>query len=159
MNNDWTGCEGSGRGLILRYRKYFLKRLKKHEIFWNQDLPNVKVKLKIAPLHAVQTYMGNSGIAPRILNLGARGNEWSTSDSGRFTPEKEHRYPLHTRLDGPQSRSWHFEKEKNLLPLSAFFRTPGHPACSLVAIPSTHPRIPNMKKSRNKDCDIRSDCD
>jgi len=30
---------------------------------------------------------------------------WSTLQPGRFTPEKETRYLLHSRLSGPQGRS------------------------------------------------------
>jgi hypothetical protein len=35
--------------------------------------------------HAMKTYWRSGGIAPRILELGTRG-EWSTSRPGRFTP-------------------------------------------------------------------------
>jgi hypothetical protein len=65
----------------------------------------VKVKVKVFPLHVMQAYKENTGIAPLILNLGARWNEWSTSQSGGFTPEKEYRYPFNTRLDWPQNLS------------------------------------------------------
>jgi hypothetical protein len=46
---------------------------------------------------------GSRGIA--LLYLGARWGGWSTPRSGRFTPGKETRYPLHERLCGPQVRS------------------------------------------------------
>jgi hypothetical protein len=57
-------------------------------------------------------------MAPIILNLRTRV-EWLTSRLGRFTPKKEHRYSLNSRLGGPRSRSERFG-EKNFLTLPGF---------------------------------------
>ena len=54
---------------------------------------NVHVKLhvskyesKVFTVHASKTYKGRRGIAPLILNLGARWRWWSVSRPGCFTP-------------------------------------------------------------------------
>jgi hypothetical protein len=39
------------------------------------------------------------------LTLATDGGSWSTSRSGRFAPEKVPRYPLYSRLCGPQGRT------------------------------------------------------
>jgi hypothetical protein len=39
------------------------------------------------------------------LTLTLDGNGWSIPRPGRFTPGKETRYPLYSRLGGPQGRS------------------------------------------------------
>jgi len=39
------------------------------------------------------------------LTSALEGGGCSTSHPGRFTPEKETRYPLYMRLGGPQGRS------------------------------------------------------
>ena len=52
--------------------------------------------------------------------LTSHGEEWSTWRSGRFTPEKEPRYPLHRRLDGPHSRCGCFGEQKFLSLLTGF---------------------------------------
>jgi hypothetical protein len=36
--------------------------------------------------HAMKTYWGSGGIAPRILTLTLDGGEWSASRSGCFNP-------------------------------------------------------------------------
>jgi hypothetical protein len=51
-------------------------------------------------------------------------------------PGKSPRYPLGRRLDGPQSRSGHYEEEKNLSPTGN--RTP---AVQPVAIPTEPSRL------------------
>jgi hypothetical protein len=43
-------------------------------------------------------------MAPLILSV-LYGSQWSISSPGRFTPGKEPRYPLHSRLRGYQIRS------------------------------------------------------
>ena len=49
------------------------------------------------------------------------GGEWSSSCSGRFTPEKEPRYALKRRLCRPQKRYGHFGRGGNsVFPLSGF---------------------------------------
>jgi len=45
--------------------------------------------MKMYPLikhHAMNTYLGNVGITPRIINLSTRGGKCSSSRSGCFTP-------------------------------------------------------------------------
>jgi hypothetical protein len=53
---------------------------------------NVKVKVKLSLCltkhHAMKTHWGSGGIAPRILDLGTRWDEWSDSRPGRFTPRE-----------------------------------------------------------------------
>jgi hypothetical protein len=72
----------------------------------------------------MKTYLGNGGIAPRILNLGTRW-KWVVSFNPRplYRQGKERRYPLDRRLDGPQSRSGR-GGEQNKYPVSAGSRTP-----------------------------------
>jgi hypothetical protein len=79
---------------------------------------NVKIKVKfllcLTKHHAIKTYWGSGGIAPRILVLGTR---WRRVIS--FTPrtlypqEKSLRYALDRRLGGPQNRSGRGGEEKN----------------------------------------------
>jgi hypothetical protein len=45
-----------------------------------------------------------------FFNLGARWGGWSTPRPCRFTPGKVTRYPLHTKLGGPQCRSGRVRK-------------------------------------------------
>jgi hypothetical protein len=47
-----------------------------------------------------------------FLNSALLG-EWPASCPGHFTPKKEPRYPLHTRLGGPHGRSGRCDEEKN----------------------------------------------
>jgi hypothetical protein len=47
------------------------------------------------------------------------GGKCLTSRPGRFTSEKELRYPLNSRLDGPHSQYGRFRKEENF-PLAEF---------------------------------------
>jgi hypothetical protein len=86
----------------------------------------------------MKTYLGNGGIAPRILDLGSRWR-WVIS----FTPRPLHsqgkslRYPLHRSLGGPQSRSGSDGEEKNSQPPTGIetqeLRCTAH---SLVTIPT-----------------------
>jgi hypothetical protein len=54
------------------------------------DAVKVKVKVKLSLCltkhHAMKTYWGSGGIAPRIIDLGTRWWWWSASHPGRFTP-------------------------------------------------------------------------
>jgi hypothetical protein len=74
----------------------------------------VKLSLCLTKHHAMKTYWGSGGIAPRILDLGTRWR-WVVS----FTPQplyprgKSPWYPLDRRLGGPQSRSGRGGEEKN----------------------------------------------
>jgi hypothetical protein len=67
--------------------------------------------------HAMKTYWGSWGVAPRILDLGTRWR-WVVS----FTPwplylqRKSPWYPFDRRLAGPQSRSGRVGEEKNSQP-------------------------------------------
>jgi hypothetical protein len=45
-----------------------------------------------------------------FFNVDARCGGQSTPSPGRFTPGKENRYPLYTRLRGPQGRSGRVRK-------------------------------------------------
>jgi hypothetical protein len=66
------------------------------------EVPQKKVK---SALQQATNAQGESrGIALPILELGAR-LEWSTPRPGRFTPDKELRYTLYSRLVGPQGPS------------------------------------------------------
>lgn len=73
-----------------------------------QDLPSPRRmssaamcgKGKALPFHAVTACKWTRGIAPLVLNLGL----WSASRPGGFTPRKERRYLLNTRLGGKQVR-------------------------------------------------------
>ena len=67
-----------------------------------------------------------------FLTSGPNGGELSTTGSGRFTPAKEHRYPLNRRLGGPQSWLNALEKRKTLL--HTLIRTPHRPSCSLLGV-------------------------
>jgi hypothetical protein len=53
---------------------------------------NVKVKVKLFPCltkhHAIKTYWGSGSLAPRILDLGTSGGEWSDSRPSRLTPRE-----------------------------------------------------------------------
>jgi hypothetical protein len=73
----------------------------------NRDDDNDKVKSCLTEHHAMKTYWGTGGIAPRILDLGTR---WRGVVS--FTS----RYSLARRLGGPQSRSGHCGEGKNSQP-------------------------------------------
>jgi len=79
--------------------------------------------------------MGGGGrqiLLHSFLNTTPDGGEWLASRPGRFTPDKERRYPLNRRLGGPQSRFRGFVKRyKFLVPTG--IRTPNRPARSLVA--------------------------
>jgi hypothetical protein len=44
--------------------------------------------LYLSKHHATKTYWGSGGIAPRILDLGARWNKLSASRDGHFTPRE-----------------------------------------------------------------------
>jgi hypothetical protein len=61
-----------------------------------------------------------------FFNLGDRWGGQSTPRTGRFTPEKETRYPLYRRLGGPQGRSG----RENLAPLPTGIRSTDRPARS-----------------------------
>ena len=50
-----------------------------------------------------------------VLTLTLDGVEWVRSRLDGFTPGKKTRYPLNTRLCGPQNRSRRFKEDRNLL--------------------------------------------
>jgi hypothetical protein len=74
---------------------------------------------------------GSEGIAPRILNLG-----WRRVESFMLRPfypqGKSPRYPLDTRLCGPQSRSGWWGQEKEFLPLTRNEFTVVQPVAQLL---------------------------
>jgi hypothetical protein len=75
------------------------------------------MSLRLTKHHAIKTYCGSGGITSRILNLGARGGEWSASRSGLFTLGGKNRYPLDRRLDGTQNRSGRNDEKEKSQPL------------------------------------------
>jgi hypothetical protein len=83
------------------------------------EVKEVKLSLCVTKHHAMKTYGGNGGVAPRILDFGTRWR-WVVS----FTPRPVHLqgkspwYPLDRRLSGPQSRSGRGGEEKNSQPPS-----------------------------------------
>ena len=62
---------------------------------------------KIFSVHAMNTYKGNRGTVPRILNLCSRWR-WLASRPRQFTPTKELQNSLSVRVGGPHSRARHF---------------------------------------------------
>ena len=78
----------------------------------------VKVKVKFTPEEAAKVHRGSRGIALHFfLTSALDGGGWSTPRPGRFTPEKETRYPLYRRLGGPQGR---FGRVRKISPPPAF---------------------------------------
>jgi len=53
-----------------------------------------KLSLCLTKHHAMKTYWGNGGIAPRILDLGIRWGEWLAARPGRFTPRERASGPI-----------------------------------------------------------------
>jgi hypothetical protein len=67
--------------------------------------------------HAMKTYWGSEGIAPRILALSTRLRRVVSFTPRPLYPQgKSPSYPLNRRLGGPQSRSGHGSIEKNSQP-------------------------------------------
>ena len=60
------------------------------------------------------------------LTTALHGGGWLTPRPGRFTPEKETRYPLHMTLGGCQGRLW--TSAENLA--RTRIRSPDHPGRS-----------------------------
>jgi hypothetical protein len=79
--------------------------------------PVVKVKLNLSLCltkhHAMKTYRGSCSTAPRIRNLGTR-RRWVFSFTPRplYPMDKGYRFPLNSRLGGPQSRPRRGGKDK-----------------------------------------------
>ena len=92
-----------------------------------------KVENKVVPVHTMKAYRRSRHTNPLFLNLGTRWRSWLTSRPGRFSPGKEHRYPLKWKLGEPQSRSGRFGAEKILFHLVGF-ETPDRPAPILATI-------------------------
>jgi hypothetical protein len=70
-----------------------------------QILYEIKVKVKLALCltkhHAMKTYWGSGGIAPRILDLGTRGMCGQLQAPTALPQGKSPRYPFYRRLGGP----------------------------------------------------------
>jgi hypothetical protein len=68
----------------------------------------------------METYRGNGGTVPHILDIALDGGKWSVSFTPRtlYPQGKNPWYPLDRRLGGPQSRSGR-GGEKNSQPLPA----------------------------------------
>jgi hypothetical protein len=73
-----------------------------------------KSSLCLTKHHAMKTYWGSGGIAPRIVDFGTRWR-WVVSFTHRplYPQGKNRRHPLDRRLGGPQSRFEHGGEEKN----------------------------------------------
>jgi hypothetical protein len=90
--------------------------------------------------------MGGGGVVPLVLHVGIRWR-WVVS----FPPWPLYRqegaqYPLNRRVGS--RRSGCFREEERLVPMLEFW-IPGHPACSLVTVPTElsqiHPSYRNQK--------------
>jgi hypothetical protein len=71
---------------------YYFRHVRRIEISLPREI-KVNIKVKIFPAHAMKAYRGVGGggsykIAPLILNLGAKSNEWITSLPDRVTTGK-----------------------------------------------------------------------
>jgi hypothetical protein len=86
------------------------KLKKKRTNLWTSiRVVKVTLSLCLTKYHAMKTYWGRRGIAPRILEL---GTGWKLS--GCFTLwGKSTRYPLYRRLGGSQIRRGRGAKRKN----------------------------------------------
>jgi hypothetical protein len=82
-------------------------------------------------------YWRSGGIAPRILNLSTKWGQGSASCTGRFTPQgKNPRYPLDSRLGGPQRQSGRGGEEKTPHNCPCQELNADRPTRSLVTIPT-----------------------
>jgi hypothetical protein len=75
------------------------------------------LSLCLTKYHAMKTYWGSGGIAPRILDLGTRWR-WMVSFTPRplYPQGKNPWYTLNRRLGEPQNRSWYGGEKKNSQP-------------------------------------------
>ena len=106
-----------------------------HRKLWGSQ--SQSEQFKVFPVQAMNAYRGSKGKAPLILNLSTRWKWVVRFTPGRFTPGKEPRCPMNTKLGGSQSRSGRFRKQVNLFPLlSIELRFLGHPVHSLFTIPA-----------------------
>jgi hypothetical protein len=88
-----------------------------------------------SPSTTLRRHMGEGGIAPRILNVGAgRRRVVSFRPRPLYPTERDRRYPLDKRLGGPHSRSERWGEQKKFLPSPCWGSNTDHPAHSLVAI-------------------------
>jgi hypothetical protein len=81
------------------------------------------------------------GIAPRILDFGTNGDEWSAS---------RYRYPFDRWAGGPQSRSERWGEEKNSLLCPCRESNRGSPVRSLVTILTELPWLPIFGPNRDE---------
>jgi hypothetical protein len=71
----------------------------------------MKGKGKVLPITGHEGPEGKQNyISTLSLTLALDEGEWSNLRSGRFSPGKETRYPLHRRLGGPQGWSGRVRK-------------------------------------------------
>jgi hypothetical protein len=91
-----------------------------HKILSSNCASSTSFPLCLTKHHAMKTYWGSGGVAPRILNLGARWR-WVVSFMTHtlYVRRNNPRYPLDRRLCGPQSRSGRGGEEKSSHPLPA----------------------------------------
>jgi hypothetical protein len=105
-------------------------------------LIKVNFSLFLTKYHAMKTYWGSGGIAPRALDLSTRWR-WVVSFMPRplYPRSKSSRFLLNRRLGGPQSRSGRVGKEKISHHCRCRELDPGRLACSLVSILTELPRL------------------
>ena len=85
---------------------------------WKRENIHTIYKGKAVLIHAMKTYMGSTGTAPLILNLGSRWR-WVVIFMLRLLYP---RHPLNMKLGGTQDRSARFGKEKSLPLCREFFK-------------------------------------
>ena len=95
---------------------------------WAMPYSNVCfiVQVNSKGLPATNVYRRNRGTSPHTFLTSALEVNGQHHGSAALhpppsqPPQKEPRYPSNRRLRGPQNRSGHFEKQKNLFSLSGF---------------------------------------
>ena len=94
----------------------------------------LQVQWSKVPVQNIKVYRGVKVSLRSFLTSALDGGEWPTSRPSRFTPGKQPRYPLNTRLwMRPQSRSGRLGEQKTLV--YARNRTQDHPGRGLVSLP------------------------
>jgi hypothetical protein len=105
-------------GLHVKYPLYFFQILIKHELSRQifHSYSNTSKKVKSTLVQALRLCTGRTahresrGIALPNHDHGTRRGEGSVSRPGRSLPPEKTRYPLYTRLGGPQGRPGQLRK-------------------------------------------------
>jgi hypothetical protein len=100
---------------------------------------------RFRPFYRPRRPLGRVEVQPySVLDLGTRRDEGSASRPGRFLPPGKTRYPLYSRLGGPQGRSGQVRKispplefdPRNVQPVASRYPTelpgPLHTSCKFV---------------------------